>query len=493
MGSPTNDLLVRIDPRAGIGLQEQIYASIRHAILNGVVAPGARVPSSRDLALDLGVSRTTSLLALDRLLAEGYLEARRGSGTFVARELPDDLPRPPRETPRSRSAHPPLSRRGEALAASQPGARRVGGPPRAFRIGTPAVDLFPVEVWTKLSGRRLRLITPSQLDYCEPAGFEALREAIAGHVAKARGTRCEPDQVFVTAGAQRALDVLCRLLLDPGDDAWMEEPGYPGAHNALVAAGARIHPVRVDSGGLDVRAGARRAPRARLVYVTPSHQFPLGAPMSLARRLALLRWASAAGAWVLEDDYDAEFRYGAPPIPCLHGLDADGRVIYLGTFSKTLFPSLRLGFMIVPLDLRERFLAVRRGTEANPPMLEQMVLADFMREGSFERHLRRLRVAYRERLEALAEAVRRRCGGALRLHSTRTGLHAVADLEGADARRVFEEAAARGVEVMPLSAYYYGRGAQRNALVLGFGSVRPDAIEDGMRRLASAIEAARAG
>ncbi len=488
---PATSLLVRIEPRGGGGgLQQQIYASIRRAILNGIVQPGTRLPSSRALAADLGVSRTTSLLALEHLLAEGYLTARRGSGTFVADELPDDLP----EVRSARAArapkHPPLSRRGEALVASRPAARRVGGPPRPFRIGTPAVDLFPVRLWTQLAGRRLRSATPSQLDYSEPAGFAALREGIADHVRTARGTHCEPDQVFVVAGAQPALDLVCRLLLDPGDEAWMEEPGYPGAHSALVGAGARIHPVRVDADGLDVRAGAQRAPRARLVYVTPSHEFPLGVPMSLPRRLALLKWASAAGAWVIEDDYDSEFRYGARPIPCLHGLDVDGRVIYVGGFSKTLFPSLRLGFLIVPPDLQDRLLTMRRHIGAYPPLLDQAVLADFMQAGHFERHLRRMRAAYRERLEALAAAMERRCGGALRLRKAPTGLHVVADLSHADAVRVFEQAAARGVEVMPLSAHFIGRTRPPNALVLGFGAVRPDSIDVGMQRLADAIEAA---
>ncbi len=487
-------MLIRIDPRSRGALQRQIYSEIRRAIVDGVLEPGERLLSSRALAADLGVSRTTSLLALEQLLAEGYLTTRPGSGTFVARDLPDD-PSPlgtsgPGRTPR----HPPLSRRGEALAAARPAARRIEvGPPRPFRIGTPAVDLFPIRLWSQLSSRRLRSATPSQLDYGEAAGFPALREAIAEHVRSARGTRCDARQVFVVAGAQCALDLACRLLLDPGDEAWMEEPGFPGARSALVGAGARIHPVRVDGEGLDVEAGAKRAPRARLVVVTPSHQFPLGVPMSVPRRLALLRWARAANAWVLEDDYDSEFRYGAPPIPCLHGLDAEGRVVYVGSFSKTLFPSLRLGFVIVPPDLRDRVLAVRVSSDVHPPLLDQAVLADFILAGHYARHLRRMRAAYRERLEALRGAAERRCGGALRLRETRTGLHAVADLADADARRVSAEAASRGVEVMPLAAYFYGRGKAPNALVLGFGAARPEAIETGMERLAEAIAAARRG
>ena len=486
-------LLIRIDPLSAAGLQQQIYAGLQRAILDGVIQPGTRVPSSRALATDLGVSRTTTLLALEQLLAEGYLSARRSSGTFVAHELPEDLPRVRPARPASLVPHPPLSRRGEALAATPAAARRVGGPPRPFRIGVPALDLFPVRIWAQLASRRLRSVSLAQLDYGEAPGLPALREAIADHVRAARGTQCGPDQVVIVAGAQRAMAMICSLLLDPGDQAWMEEPGYPGARAALVAAGARIVPVRVDDDGLDVEAGARRAPDARLVCVTPSHQFPLGVPMSLARRLALLRWASSARAWVVEDDYDAEFRYGARPIPCLHGLDVDGRVIYVGSFAKTLFPSLRLGFMIVPPDLLERLAAVRRATEGNPPTLDQAVLADFMASGHFDRHLRRMRSAYRERLEALVAASERYCGGALRVRETRTGLHVVADLDGADATKVFAAAAERGVEVMALSAYYFGRGggSAPNSLVLGFSAVRPDAMNGGMQRVADAIEGAR--
>jgi GntR family transcriptional regulator/MocR family aminotransferase len=486
-----SSLLIRIDPRAREPLQQQIYAGIRAAILQGVVKPGTRLPSSRALAVDLGVSRTTSLLALDQLLAEGYLTAQRGSGTFVAHELPDDLPQARPPTPSLHPRHPPLSRVGRALAATPPASRRIFGPPRPFRIGVPAVDLFPVRLWSRLASRRLRSLTSAQLDYGDPAGLRALREAIGEHVQASRGTRCSAEQVFVVAGAEQGLDLICRMLLDPGDRAWMEEPGYSGAQAALVGAGARIVPVRVDADGLDVQAGARRAGDARLAYVTPSHQFPLGVPMSLPRRLALLKWASAARAWVVEDDYDSEFRYGARPIPCLHGLDVDGRVIYVGSFSKSLFPALRLGFLIAPEDLRDKLVAVRRSKNQQPQALDQAVLADFILGGHFERHLRRMRAAYRERLEALSAAMAALCAGALRLRAVRTGLHAVADLQGADAARVFQEAAARGVEVMPLSAYFFGRSKAPNSLVLGFASVRPDVIRRGMEGLAAAIEAAR--
>jgi GntR family transcriptional regulator/MocR family aminotransferase len=484
---PTSSILIRLDPRARVALQQQIYSGIRLGILNGILEPGMRLPSSRALAEDLGVSRTTTLLALEQLLAEGYLATQPGSGTFVARELPDDLRHVGPSGPAPEPKHPPLSARGAALAAVPPAVRRLRGPPRAFRVGTPGLELFPLRLWSQLARRRLRSIAPAQLDYGHPNGLLALREAIAGQV-RTRGTRCAPEQVFIVGGSQRGLELICHLLLDPGDQAWTEEPGFPGARSALIAAGARIVPVRVDADGLDVEAGARSAGGARLAYCTPSHQFPLGVPMSLARRLALLKWASAARAWVIEDDYDGEFRYGTHPIPCLHGLDVDGRVIYVGSFSKTLFPALRLGFLIVPPDLQP---AVRRAAEAQPPALEQAVLADFIAAGHFDRHVRRMRAAYRERLAALADAAERFCPGEIRLRPVRTGLHVVADLDGADAETVFQEAAVRGVEVTPLSAYFVDGASAANALVLGFAAVGPEALRRGMERLAAAIAAAR--
>ncbi|HKV44488.1 MAG TPA: PLP-dependent aminotransferase family protein [bacterium] len=491
MNQLATSLLIRIDPRGRETLQQQIYKGLQRAILSGAIKPGTRLLSSRALADDLGVSRTTTLLALEQLLAEGYLTARRGAGTFVAKDLPDDLPQRHMIHPASIPKHLPLSRRGAALVATPQGAQRLGGPPRAFRIGTPGVDLFPVRLWLRLINRRWRSVTAAQLDYGDAAGFRILREAIAEHVQTARGTQCRADQVVIVAGAQQGLDLICRLLLDPDDRAWMEEPGYPGARSALLGAGARILPVRVDAEGIDVDAGARRAGDARLVYVTPSHQYPLGVPMSLRRRLALLKWASVARAWVVEDDYDSEFRYATRAIPCLHGLDADRRVIYIGSFSKTLFPALRLGFLIVPTDLLDPLVAARSVADQHPPVHDQAVLADFILEGHFARHLRRMRTAYRERFEALAAAAERFCGGALRLRTVRTGLHVVADLDGVDALRVSAEAARRGIEVTPLAVYFAQRANAANGLVLGFAAVRPEVLSIGVERLAAAIEAAR--
>ena len=484
-------LFIRLDPRARESLQSQVYTAVRSAILNGTLAPGAALPSSRALALELGVSRTTTLLAFEQLEAEGYLTARRGSGTFVAPELPDDLPAVGGQRPAIESRHPPLSRRGRAIAAIPPAAVRAGPAVRPFRIGVPALDRFPIQLWTSLVTSRLRSATLQQLDYGDAAGLPALREAIADHVNRARGTECQAGQVVVVAGAQRGLELVCRLLLDEGDAALLEDPGYPGARSALVSAGARVVPAHVDEEGLDVEALMRHGSGARLLYVTPSHQFPLGVTLSLPRRLALLRWAGRARAWIVEDDYDSEFRYGAHPIPCLHGLDTEGRVIYVGSFSKTLFPALRLGFVIVPADLQETVRAVQRASGHSPASADQAALAELMSRGHFDRHVRRMRSVYRERAEALATAILRHARGAINMRPIQAGLHAVGDLDGVEAEAVFREAAARGVEVMPLSAYRLGRTRSDNALVLGFGGVGPDAIARGVERLAGAIDAVR--
>jgi GntR family transcriptional regulator/MocR family aminotransferase len=484
---PSAELMVPVRPDAGQPLQQQIFTGLRRAILTGAVKPGERLPSTRQLASGLGVSRTTTLLAFEQLIAEGYVVTRRGSGAYVA-DLPDDVPGPWRVHEIRTVRHPPLSARASALADLKPRCWRLPGPPRAFRAGTPAVDLLPVRVWSQLTARRLKRASVSQFDYGE---CPALREAIAAHLLRARGTRCTADQVVIVAGAQGGLDLLARLLLDPGDAAWIEEPGYAGARGALTAAGARIVPVPVDEDGLDVGAGIRRARDARLAYVTPSHQFPLGVVMSLRRRLALLNWASAAEAWVVEDDYDSEFRYGARPVPCLHGMDLDGRVIYMSTFSKTVFPTLRLGFLVVPPDIVDRFVVARRALELQPPVLNQAVLAEFIADGHYDRHLRRMRAAYRERLEGLTAAAARYCSGALSLRPVRTGMHAVADLAGASDDAVAREAFARGVEAMPLSLYF-ATPPTANGLLFGFGAVRPEDSAEGMRRLAASIDAVRA-
>jgi GntR family transcriptional regulator / MocR family aminotransferase len=483
-------LLLRIDGSAPAPLHDQIFQGLRSRILAGELAPGARLPSSRQLATDLGVARTTVLQALDALAAEGYVVTRAASSTRVAPDLPDAAPASSRRLAERPARAPRLSAAGRALRTAPMGAPRLGGAPRAFRPGVPALDLFPAALWARIAARCHVRASAAQLDGGDSAGHGPLREAIAAHVSAARGVRCSAEQVFVTSGTQDALAEILRLFVDPGDAVWIENPGYLGARRAVVTAGGRVVAVPVDGDGLDVAAGVARAPRARVAVLAPSHQYPLGVTLSLPRRLALLRWASQARAVVIEDDYDSEFRHRGRPLVALQGLDEAGCVVYVGTFSKSMYPGLRMGFLIAPPALVDVFAAARGALPAPASALDQVALAQFIADGHFARHLRRMRVAYRERSEALIAALAADCAGALTVGPCDTGMQLWAELAAPlDDARVRDEAMARGVEVGALSDYTIGRS--RQGLVFGFGGVRPSAMRAGTRALAQALAAAR--
>jgi GntR family transcriptional regulator/MocR family aminotransferase len=454
-------------------LHRQIYESIRRAILEGRLPPGARLPATRLLAAEAGVGRNTVIAAFEQLAAEGYLDARVGSGTRVARLSPEaHLQAERRTSHRSRSAvrSPPaeLSRRGRALASIR---RSPHSGPVAFQPGVPALAEFPFPLWARLLSRRARHARPDTMGYSLGAGFPPLRKAIAAYVGAARGVLCEPEQVVVVAGAQAALDLAARLLVDPGDRVWIEEPGYLGARGALVAAGAELVPVPVDEEGLDVPAGERRCRSARLAYVTPSQQFPLGRTMSLPRRLELVEWAARAGSWILEDDYDSEFRYAGRPLAALQGLDRHGRVVYVGTFSKTMFPALRVGYLVVPAALVDGFATALRNTGHAAPIAVQAALADFIGEGHFGSHVRRMRALYAERGAELVALLRRDRGDLLRIPDATGGMQIACELiDSRDDVAICERAAARGVSASPLSQYALGLTPHRG-LHLGFAAV----------------------
>jgi GntR family transcriptional regulator/MocR family aminotransferase len=482
-------LALQLDERSAKPLFLQLYEALRGGALSGRLSAGMRLPATRALAGELGVSRNTVLNAYEQLLAEGYLVGRGGSGTFVAPDLPDELlearARPVEATPAPGKTV--LSRRGETMASVRRSVTSRDGQPRAFRPGVPAIDAFPRDIWMRLTRKHGRRLPWNLLDYGDPAGYRPLREAIATYVRAARAVRCDAEQVVIVSGAQQANDLCARLLLDPGDAAWVEDPGYLGARGALLAAGARIVPVRVDEEGLDVAYGIRREPRARLCCVTPSHQYPLGATLSLPRRLALLEWARQANARVIEDDYDSEFRYTGRPLASLQGQDCDGRVIYVGTFSKALFPSLRIGYIVAPPDLVGAFVNARALADGHSPLLTQAVLTDFLAEGHFARHIRRMRSIYAERQQALVRAAGRELGELLDVVPAATGLHLVAWLpRGVDDRAAASAAAAVGVEAPPVSAYRV-RASRHGGLMLGYGGVQPRQIRDGVRALAAAL------
>jgi len=452
-----------LDPSTSSPLFRQVYDALRQRILDGTLAAGARVP---------------------------YLDGQVGSGTYVPRTLPEDLlvvPSTVRPRPPSRMRRRGLSRRGQLLIRTSASVVRYSGPPRPFRPGVPDLDAFPSAIWAKLVARHLREPPRRLLGYDDPAGYGPLRQAIAAHLAAARAVRCEPEQVLIVTGLQHALDLVARVLLDPGETAWVEDPGYPGGRATLEGSGVVAVPVPVDADGLDVIAGSARWPNARLACVTPSHQYPLGVTLSLPRRLALLDWARRADAWVVEDDYDSEFRYAGRPLAALHGLDRDGRVLYISTCSKALFPALRIGYLVVPIDLVDAFKAALAATHRQTATLAQATLADFFEEGHFLRHVRRMRVQYADRQEALLRAARRELGGLLDVQPCETGMHLVAWLpDGLDDQSASMAAAADGVEAPALSNYRIER-CDRGGLLLGYAAFEPREIRDGIRRLGSAL------
>jgi GntR family transcriptional regulator/MocR family aminotransferase len=475
-------------------LHRQLYESLRRAILDGRLAPGARLPATRQLALELDVSRNTVLAAFAQLGAEGYLEARVGSGTRVARLAPEALLHAERArrvpaAPAKPRAPAELSRRGSALAAIVRAAR---SPALPFQPGMPALAEFPFGLWARLLSRRARQPRSDALGYLHNAGFPPLKRAIASYLGAARGVRCEPEQVIVVAGAQAALDLAARMLLDPGDPVWIEEPGYLGARGALTAAGADLVPIPVDEEGLDVAAGEKRPEAARLAYVTPSRQFPLGHTMSLSRRLALIEWAAHANAWILEDDYESEYRYTGRPLAALHGLDPHGRVVYVGTFSKTMFPALRVGYLVVPARLVDAFAAAVRNTGHATAVAVQAALADFLTEGHFGSHVRRMRSLYAERGERLAALLRSELSGALRVPDPTAGIQLSCELlEPLDDLAISHGAAALGVHASPFSQYALV-DPPRRGFYLGFAAVPADeSMREAVGRLAAAVEAVR--
>lgn len=489
---------IALDTGGELPLYRQLYDALREAILDGRLRPGGRLPSSRMLAAELGVGRNTVLAAYEQLTAEGYLEGQVGAGTQVAALLPDSLlqldrqskePRPQRLAAVEARA---LSARGRNLSATRrltPAYTRGKG--RAFQHGLPAIDRFPAMLWSRLLARHSRDTRSSLFGYEIGIGVPALREAIAAYAGAARGVVCSAEQVIVTVGAQAALDLAARMLLDPGDPVWVEDPGYLGARGALSGAGAELVPVPVDEEGLDVEAGIERHAAPRLVYVTPSHQFPLGATLSLQRRLALLDHAGRCGAWIIEDDYDSEYRYQGRPVASLQGLDRADAVIYMGTFAKTLFPALKIGYLIVPEHLVDAFATAIRISGHVPPAAMQAALADFIGEGHYGGHVRRMRALYAERRAVVLDAIGDELSPWLRAAPGEGGLQLSAFLpEGADDRRLAAAAMEAGIHVSPLALYRLEQG--RPGLYMGYASVPEAELKRAAADLAGVLDAAGA-
>lgn len=474
-------------------LHRQLYRALRAAILDGRLVAGARLPGTRALARELGVSRNTVLQACEQLIAEGYATGRSRSGTFVAQTTQrGDVPGASTSS-NSRTSPIRLSALGRRLSeAVAPGRATwsIGREslPYDFRYGEPSYDDLPLDTWSRLLGRRARRLSVRRLAYQPPGGAAELREALAGYLARARGVACEPEQILIVHGSQQAIDLTMRLLVDAGDGVVLEEPHYTGFSFCANAAGARLHHVGVDEMGLRTDELAT-IESARLACVTPSHQFPTGAVLSLPRRLALLDWAAQRDAYILEDDYDGEFRFDGKPIECLQALDREGRVLYAGTASKLLFPSLRIGWLVAPPDLAPHFLNAKALADTGTASIEQLALADFIREGHLERHARRARNRTAARRVALLDAIERELGDHARVLGASAGLHVLLqlpDLPARETRRLRNACRERGVGVYP-AAPYYARPPEHVELLLGYAALSEDAIREGVARLRAAL------
>ena len=481
--------LIAISRKATRPLHSQIYDAFRSKIVGRTLSSGQPIPSTRALAAELGISRIPVLNAYAQLLAEGYFESRVGAGTFVSRSMPEQAT----SAEHSRAA----------LGELDSGARRVSQPALllppykrepwvrhhgAFSISQPALDAFPFKAWGNLVARHSRNPLVRGLEYGDPMGLRQLREVITVYLRTSRAVRCEPQQIMIVSGSQQALDLSVRVLLNSGDAIWMEEPGYWLARHILTAAGCRIVPVPVDTDGLDVAAGIKLCRSARGALVAPSHQYPLGVTMSASRRLQLLHWARQAGSWIIEDDYDSEYRFESKPIASLQGLDDTSRVIYIGTFSKVLFPSLRVGYLVIPTDLVDHFLAMRHAMDVSPPHLSQAVLADFIAEGHFSRHIRRMRTLYAERRSVLVESLAREFGSQLQVIGNMAGIHLAVTLpKGLDDVAIAKRAAKESLWLWPLSPTYIGKPSHHGC-ILGFGSTTAAEIPGAVRRFQMILE-----
>jgi GntR family transcriptional regulator/MocR family aminotransferase len=469
-------------------LHRQVYRELVQLILSGRLRPAVRLPSSRVLAEELGVARNTVLLALEQLVSEGYVETRRGRGTYVSAELPDRSPLR-LDTPGKRPGRrPELARQAQSLLAP---ANRPVTTSGLLRPGEQDCTDFPFKLWTRLLWESWRQPPHTLLFGKDAGGYPPLRAAIADYLAAVRGVNATTDQVVIVSGIRQALRLAARLLLDPGDVVWLEDPGYPPLRGPLVAAGAKLVPVEVDGEGLSVRAGQRAAPRPKLICIAPSHQYPLGMTMSAARRLELLDHARQVNAWTFEDDYECEWRYaGRTPAP-IQSLDREGRVLYAGTFSKMLFPSIRLGYAVVPPRLVGPFVAAQQALDDQPTMLVQPAVASFIAEGHLGRHLRGQRRRYKIKQNMLLAAAERHLGGLLDISADPGGEHLVGYLHGdllarMDDRAASRRAAAAGIAAPALSAHWIGH-AQRQGLLLGYTALPERQIDAVVRRLARAL------
>jgi GntR family transcriptional regulator/MocR family aminotransferase len=486
-------LQVRLERGSSEPVYRQLHNLLLQAVLQGRIAAGTKLPSTRLLAQELGVARNTVIAVYEHLGAQGCLKSEHGSGTYVADLAIDHMERPSRASAARRSArgtnHIParLSARGTEVVAGIGFSSRQWG---AFMPGVPDVTEFPARLWSRLHNRHWRNAAPERLSYAPEGGLPALRQALAEHLRTARSVQCQPEQVIITTGIHQSVDLAVRLLADPGDRVWVEEPCYWGLRSELKSLDLLLEPVPVDAEGLKLSAALLRRAAPRFVLVTPSHQYPLGMVMSLKRRQALLEYCRRNGTWIIEDDYDSEFRYSTRPIACLQGLDTSGLVHYVGSFSKMLFPGLRIGFLVVPPSLATTFAKASAELFREGQLQQQAMLADFINEGHLSSHIRRLRGLYSPRRERLLDAIRSHFGDRLELSGDYAGLHLVVYLpQNVDDNAVVVDAAAAGVVVRSLSRYYSLQASARRGLLLGYACVKEPDIAPAFAILARVLRA----
>jgi GntR family transcriptional regulator/MocR family aminotransferase len=461
------------DKKSVTPFYKQIYDGYRSAILSGQLGPGQLLPSTRALATELNISRLPVVNAYEQLLHEGYIEGKIGAGTYVKDTIPDELSKP--DIPFDSIKFDPKD---------SPCPENLLGP---FRISLPALDFFPTKIWSRLVFRHAKNASIEEMAYGDPAGLMILREAIAQYLRTARAVRCEAQQIIIVSGSQLALQICARGLIESKDGICVEEPGYPGARDAFRSAGMKLYPVQMDDEGIRISEVMRLGKKIRAIYVTPSHQYPLGLCMSASRRLELLDWAEETKSWIIEDDYDSEYRYASRPIGALQGMDHSSRVIYIGTFSKVLFPSLRLGYIVVPFALYNKFVQARETLDIFSPILSQLVLADFLREGYFARHIRRMRAIYLLRRNALLQSIDLYMADVLKPFNTDAGLHLSAFLpQRINDREIVRKAAKAGISVTALSTCY-AASRSRNGLILGFGGAAENKIKEASKTLSKLI------
>jgi GntR family transcriptional regulator/MocR family aminotransferase len=479
-------------------LQDQVYRALRGAILSGRMAPGLKLPSTRALAGALSVSRTTTQIAYEQLLAEGYLTARIGSGTFVADSWTEQPAKHGPTTTSTTTTSVAMSEYAERLTlvrARWRGVSRSKTAQISFRLGTSDSSLMPRRIWSRFVAEAARDPTPEANEYGRTAGSLELRRAIASYLEQVRGIRAGPEQIVIVTGIQQGLGLISRLFANPGDAALVEDPGYLGASTVFAAEGLRLVPVPVDEDGMHLEGIGRRATRrARLIHVTPSHQFPTGAVLSFPRRQALLSWARARGAVVFEDDYDSEFRFEGRPIESLYALDDTATVIYAGTFSKTMIPALRIGYLVLPPPLIESVATAKWLAGFGNPTLEQRALARFIEEGHYGRHVRRCRLQYSRRRDTLVAELERHFGAAVDVGARGAGLHLLVRFPGlpvTQSQHLVEVAAREGLEVQRADVFYQSKPPPEAELVLGYACLNDAQIEDGVARLARAMRSLR--